>query len=409
MRLPARPELSPRFDPLVLGRRVGARSRRSLSDRLGRLRRRGFFIVQCAVSAAISWFIAREILGEAQPFFAPVAALVALGFSFGHRIERVVQIVLGVAVGVFVGDAVVAFLGSGYWQFVLIIVAAMSLTTLLDAGVLTTTQAGVQAAIVTILVAAPGQAFSRWTDAVLGGGVALLAATITPASPLRRPRQHTSTIVAGLGSVLTDAANAMRAGDLELAEAALTRARAADEQLATLRELLEDGLAVIRSSPFRRGHLPAVQVIADLAVPLDRALGSARGVIRRAASSIRRGERVPKSYIDLVADLGGVATDMADELERRHLPTHARAPLADIAERTVYVTSRPTLSSEVLRGQVRATVLDLLMVTGLRHDEAFRYIPASYSLDGHDDELHDLDDEPDEDDPRDDDRGRDGG
>ena len=58
----------------------------------------------------------------------------------------------------------------------------------------------------------------------------------------------------------------------------------------------------------------------------------------------------------------------------------------------------PTLSSEVIRAQVRSIILDLLMVSGLTFEEALTGIPSSYSLHGEPDEvlgdvdLDDLDD-----------------
>ena len=56
----------------------------------------------------------------------------------------------------------------------------MSVALLLDGGQLLVTQAAVQSIIVTALVPAPGDAFVRWTDALIGGGVALVAATVVP-------------------------------------------------------------------------------------------------------------------------------------------------------------------------------------------------------------------------------------
>lgn len=380
--------------PSSLRRSVGRRGRRSLSERVQRLRSRWFFILQCAISAAIAWYIAREVLGHPQPFFAPVAALVALGQSYGQRIQRVVQIVVGVAIGVLVGDLVVAAIGPGYVQMVVVISAAMVLATLLDAGVLTTAQAGVQSAIVTILVADPGMAFSRWIEAVVGGVVALLAATITPATPLRRPRQHTAGIVAEMGAIFTETATALRSQDLALAGRTLSRARESERSLVTLESLADDGLSVIRSSPFRRSHLPAVQAIADLLEPLDRAIRNLRVLVRRADIALRHGEVVPKAYIDMVAELAEVATAMAADLDRRHLPTGVQPALFELGERTTYVDSHPSLSSEVIRAQVRSIILDMLMVTGLTHDEAFESIPSSYSLDTEPFEVHNVDDEP---------------
>jgi len=46
-------------------------------------------------------------VGPPAPFFAPVAAIITLGFSFGQRLRRAVEVAIGVAVGVLVGDAFV--------------------------------------------------------------------------------------------------------------------------------------------------------------------------------------------------------------------------------------------------------------------------------------------------------------
>ncbi|GAB49546.1 FUSC family protein [Mobilicoccus pelagius] len=384
---------------------AGRRGRDSLAKRYRRLQERLFFITQIALSAAIAWFISRDIIGHTQPFFAPVAAVVALGFSFGQRIERAVQIVFGVAVGVLIGDVAVSIIGSGYWQLALIVFSSMAIMTVVDGRVLPTTQAGLQSAMVTILVAQPDQALSRWIDAVVGGVVALLASTITPASPLRRPRQHTAEIVSEMSELFAETTASLRERDLARAERALARARDSEEALATLESLADDGLSVIRSSPFRRRHLPAVQEIADLLPPLDRAMRNLRVLVRRATIALRQGEVVPKGYIDMVDELAQITAAMAEDLQDRHLPDGHRAAMYELGEMTTYVTSRPTLSSEVIRAQVRSIVLDLLMVTGLSFEEAFAGIPTSYTLGGDEGDYlpdfvldgadHDSDDDPD--------------
>lgn len=362
------------------GPQLARRSARSLRARVHLLRSRWFFIFQCAISAAIAWYIAGTLVGNEQPFFAPIATLIALGQSFGQRLERAIQVVIGVAIGVLVGDLFIHAFGSGYVQLTVIIVIAMSIATLLDTGVLATTQAGVQAIFVTLLVAPSGMAFSRWSDAAIGGAVALAAATITPASPLCKPRRHAAVITRDIAQVLHEAAAALRHRNIDEGTAALDRARASEKELATLQSLADDGLAVVRSSPFRRSHLPAVQAIADLLVPLDRAVRNIRVLVRRACTAIRESEDVPKAYIDLVDDLAAITDSMADELAQRHLPTQARADLRELAERTIYVTAHPNLSGEVIRAQVRSAIVDLLMVTGLDNEAALAYIPASYSL-----------------------------
>ena len=370
--------------------RMARRSASSVQDRWHRLRERTFFIVQCGISAGIAWYIAGGLVGNTDPFFAPIAAVVVLGMSYGQRLERAVQVVIGVAVGVFVGDLFILTFGSGYVQVALIVAITMALATMLDAGVLMTTQAGVQAIFVTLLVPAPGAAFSRWTDAVIGGLVALAAATITPATPLRKPRRHAAGIVREIAGVLTASATALRTRNLDDAQAALKRARASEKALSTLQDLADDGLAVVRQSPFRRGQLPAVQGIVDLLRPLDRAIRNIRVLVRRCTVAIREGEDVPKAYIDLVDDLASITSDMAAELDQRELPGRSRPELRDLAERSCYVTAHPSLSSEVIRAQVRSAIVDLLMVTGLSHEEALAFVPVAYSLDHEEhDALHD--------------------
>lgn len=359
-----------------MGPRAARASGRGLREGADRLGTRAFFIFQCAVSAVVALFIADRLLGHDQPFFAPIATLVALGQSFGQRIERVVEIVAGVAIGVFLGDVLVHLLGAGFWQLMIIIALAMAVSTLLGAGVLMTIQAGVQATFVAMMTPPPGGAFSRWTDAVVGGLVALAAATVTPTAPLQRPRQSAAEVVREISEILLDTVAALRSRSLPDIEATMTRARDSEQKLVKLDEAAEDGMAVARTSPFRRGHLPAVQAIADLSVPLDRAVRNLRVLVRRARSAIRQDGHVDPSYLTMLEDLAEITADMAASLSVRRLPETAREPLLALARRTAYGIPGTSLSAEVIRAQVRSMILDLLMVGGMPYDEALALIGA---------------------------------
>src|SRR4051812_45847952 len=153
------------------------RGRTSLATRIDRWRAKRWQVAQCAIAAGVAWWLASDVFGHATPFFAPVAAVVSLGTSYGQRLRRVIEVTIGVAVGVFLADLLVAWLGSGGWQIALIVALAMSAALLLDGGQLLVTQAAVQSIVVAALVPDPGAAFTRWSDAVIGGLVALVAAT----------------------------------------------------------------------------------------------------------------------------------------------------------------------------------------------------------------------------------------
>lgn len=93
--------------------RAWDRSRMGISSRLGRLRSRAFLLVQSALAAGVAWWVASDVLAHPTPFFAPIVAVVCLGISYGQRLRRVIEVAVGVAVGVFTADLFVSVAGTG--------------------------------------------------------------------------------------------------------------------------------------------------------------------------------------------------------------------------------------------------------------------------------------------------------
>jgi uncharacterized membrane protein YgaE (UPF0421/DUF939 family) len=356
------------------------RSRASLRRRVDRWRDRIFFIAQCALAAGVAWALARYAVGHPQPFFAPVAAMVALGFSFGQRLRRVAEVMVGVAVGVGVGDLFVRFFGTGVAQIIFVVALAMSVAVLLGAGTLMTTQAGVQAAIVTTLLPNPGAGFSRWIDAALGGVVALAAATIAPAAAIRRPRQQATDVLNELAEILIETADGLRNKDEKAVTDALRRARASESMLDDLRSAAAEGVAVVRLSPFRRRHRGRVQQIADLVVPADRAIRNIRVLVRRCAVSVWRDEQMPAEYPMLLDRLADGTRLIAESLFEPAADVAAHRVLGELGRRTAEMPLPTGLSAVVVLGQIRSTVVDLLELTGTSYDDARQLVPLR--LDG---------------------------
>ena len=353
------------------------RSRTSASARLTRLRSKGYQIVQCALAAGIAWFIAKDLLGHPTPFFAPIAAVVSLGTSYGQRLRRVVEVTLGVAIGVLVGDLLVLWVGSGAWQLVLIVALAMSTAFLLDGGQLFTTQAAVQSIVVSTLVPDPGAALVRWTDALVGGAVALVAATVVPAAPLRRPRQQAAQVARKVAELLRCSADLMESGELEPAMELLADARATDYLVRELQSASEEGLSVVASSPFRIRHRHDQRRMADLVEPLDRALRSTRVLVRNTAVTAYRRRPVPGAYVLLTHDLADAVDLVADELHANRRATAAEPALLTVARGTGELERSEVLSVEVLLAQIRSIVADLLLVTGMGPLEASDALPPT--------------------------------
>lgn len=334
----------------------------------------GWQIVQCAIAAAVAWWLAMTLLGHPRPFFAPVAAVVALGVSYAARLRRVGEVVAGVALGVGVGDVFVRLAGTGTWQIALVVAVAMSLAVLLRAGPMLVTQAGVQAAIVTTLVPTGDAGLGRWLDAVVGGAVALAAATVVPASPLRRPRRLAAELLDDVADLLLAAANSARSQDVTRAVAALERARETQASLDALRAAAREGLDVLQVSPFRRRHRAGLETIRSVAEPIDRAVRNVRVLLRRVVSATAQDETVPIALLDLVDRLAAACAVLAADLAADRQPDEAAVALEQVA-RDSSVVPRSSLSADVILAQVRSTVVDLLQVTGLDVDAALTRVP----------------------------------
>jgi uncharacterized membrane protein YgaE (UPF0421/DUF939 family) len=351
------------------------RGRTSLATRLDRWRTRRWAIAQCAVAAGAAWWLAQHVLGHATPFFAPVAAVVSLGTSYGQRLRRVAEVAVGVALGVFGGDLLVQVIGSGPWQITLVVGLQMMAAVLLYGGQIFVTQSAVQAVVVTTLLAGTGAAFTRWTDALVGGVVALAAATVVPAAPLRRPREQAAKVVRKIRDLLHAAAEVMTAGELDPAIDLLAEARATDHLIRELQDAADEGLDVVASSPFRIRHAPGLRKMAELVEPLDRALRSTRVLVRQCAVAAYRSQAIPSSYALVAEELSAAVEVVATELDANRMATVAQPALVAVGIATSDLERTDDLSTEVVLSQLRAIVADLLLLTGMDSFEATDAIP----------------------------------
>jgi uncharacterized membrane protein YgaE (UPF0421/DUF939 family) len=355
--------------------RLWDRGRVSLRARIARVSAKRWQILQCAAAAGAAWLIAADLLGHPTPFFAPVAAVVSLGTSYGQRLRRVAEVTAGIALGVLLADLIAIVIGSGWWQMTLVVALAMTSALLITSGQMFVTQAAVQSIIISALVPAPSDAFVRWSDAVVGGCVALVAATLVPAAALRRPREQAAIVVRKISALLRAAAKVMVDGVAERGLELLADARATDSLIRELQDAADEGMAVVSSSPFRIRHRPDIRRMADLVEPLDRALRSTRVLVRQTAVAAYHHRHVPKSYSLLAIDLADAADMVADELAADRMAVAARDALLQVGEASALVERAEEMTAEVVLGQLRSVVVDLLLLTGMTQIESTEALP----------------------------------
>jgi hypothetical protein len=281
-------------------------------------------IAQAAIAAGAAWEIALRIPGHGQPFFAPIAAVIALGAERGRRGKQAILMMIGVAVGILVGAALVALVGAGGWQLLLGTAVALVLTTGAGAPPIIRTQAAASAILVVALHRPGGGnlAIQRLVDALIGGGLAiLLARLLFPVDPLEIVREQARIVRGQLASALDDLAAAIAAGDRDGAQAALSRIDGVDDTR------LEDALAlareVSRAAPRRRPLRRRIEALGVVYQELDASVSDARA-IATGALRILNGSPPNPGAVDAVR-AAATAVRAVDPGEARERAEEARA------------------------------------------------------------------------------------
>lgn len=335
-------------------------------------------IAQTTLAAGAAWAIASLV--HSQPFFAPVSAVISLGVARGRRTVRAIELTVGVAVGIAVADLIVIALGGGTLVLMLVVGLSMIAALLLGAGTILVNQAAVSAILV-VATLQPGSNPSptRFVDALIGGGVALLVGQVLfPRDPVRAMAKAARPVIEDLATALALTAEALREGDQDRARRALEIARDTDDDLAGF----FDAVSLARETfvlrrPGRRTR-ERVPIYAEAAQQMDYAVRNTRVLARRASSAIRRRGAAPPALADAVALLGKAVLALGNQLDDPDSDTAVRRLALDAAVKaTSVLPTDPGLSINVIIGQIRSTTVDLLRGSGMSNEEARKALDAA--------------------------------
>ncbi|MER5704702.1 FUSC family protein [Micromonospora sp. NPDC002296] len=357
------------------------RSRATLHDRLHRVRMAMGLAVQAGLAAALAWAISHHLLGNPQPVFAPISAVGALAASVGQRLRRTVELIVGVAVGVFLGDLLIYLVGTGGWQLGLVVTASIVLTLFFGGSVSVVIQAAATAVlIVTLSPSTQDLEIPRFIDALIGGGIALVVtAVLLPLNPLRVINRAARPALDLLAGQLDATAEALRGRDRDSAQKALERLRENKEELSTLIEAIEGAKETSILSPARWHRRSELTHYAEAADPIDRAMRNTGTLIRRSVTMIEDGEPVPEPMPDAVAHLAESVRLLRHEFAIGAEPEKARErSLRAVSEAGRAYAQGVGFSGSVVIAQVRTTASDLLVASGIDQEDANRLIRVSF-------------------------------
>jgi uncharacterized membrane protein YgaE (UPF0421/DUF939 family) len=301
-----------------LGKRVRRRLGRAVVGRL----------TQAALAAGIAWELARLLPGHSQPFFAPIAALIALGAEPGRRGRQALRLLAGVALGIGVGAVVVALVGRGPVQIVVAAGVSLLLTTAAGASSMTSTQAAISAVLVIALHRAGSNlALQRLVDSLVGGAVAILMAQVLfPIDPVLLVRRESQHLRDDLAAALEAVAVALSRHDRERAVAALDRIDAVNTR--RLDDALTLARDVARRAPRRRRARRRLDPLGPLAAALDAAVSDARAVATGALRVLGTERPAPPDASGALSALGEALRAVEPEPVREAV-ARARAAARD--------------------------------------------------------------------------------
>ncbi|MFG2045843.1 aromatic acid exporter family protein [Micromonospora sp. NPDC048935] len=360
------------------------RARHAVRVRAWRLRLLGLLAVQAGVAAALAWFVGYQFLDNPAPVLAPTSAVGIVAASMGSRLRRTVELLVGVILGLAVGDVLMPLFGIGAWQTGVVVVLAIIVAVLLKGGGALLTQAGGTAVLIATLEP-PVRELSvpRFVDAAVGGliglGVGLL---LVPLHPQRTVRRLAEPVLDPAIATMHALAAALRLRSLDEAQRCLDALRDLTPRLTALDEGLNAAQEVVRLAPLRWRDRTSLAFYTQAVRHLERSLHGCRSIARRLTQALIDGEPVPEEFPAAVDLLATSVQTLRCAIRARAEPRRARQQIVAAVELvgraqgeavpdlTRPHTHRMGYSGLIAAGEFRMTAHDLLIASGLDIDRA---------------------------------------
>jgi uncharacterized membrane protein YgaE (UPF0421/DUF939 family) len=331
-----------------------------------RLSPRAVAIVQTAVAATVAWYVATLVTSDPQPVFASIAAIVAIGASYGEHRSRALQLAGGVVLGLLLGDLIIHLIGAGPGQIALMVVLAMGTAVVLGGSEMVISEAAVSAILLVALNPSHGYSPNRIIEAAVGGAVALVAgALLFPPDPALQVGRAAQAVFGELGRALERTAAALATGDVGRGERALAGARAIDGLVAALEGSLAVGHETARTAPQHFAARRQIDAYERSVHQLDLAVGNTRVLARHALRAVRTGVPAPADLPFAVTELAQAVWALAGAYEDPDRAWEARDLAARAAARATRLTAGADVTQMEILAQVRSTAVDLMRAAEL--------------------------------------------
>lgn len=352
---------------------------------ISRLKANWVYVIQAGLAAGLSFYVGLHVFGHSQPFFAPMATVIVLSTTGGERFRRAFELVLGVSIGVGLGDVLIAQVGSGVWQIAVAVSLAIVLGTIADKGVLVANQASFAAVLIaTILPPGTSGGADRMIDALVGGLVGIAVIAIVPDSPLRSGRREIAKILGIAAEVQREVAAALQDFDTDRIAEALLRARGTQGQINQMIAAANMGKETIQASPLLWAQRRRIQSLIRILNPVDNVMRNTRVLARRALVLCEDKDEVSARQIEIIEQLAEVSESLSvlyqgnsEVSDSNELPGLIRRLKEIGSDAGVDVAAGKVLSAQVVLAQSRSMIVDLLQICGQSRRSAVEILSPS--------------------------------
>ncbi|QCX28264.1 FUSC family protein [Nocardioides jishulii] len=345
----------------------------TMAQRWESLRKRWRMLLRLGAATSGAYAFSTMVLHHEQAFFAPVAAVIVLLAGVGLRQRLMIELILGVALGVLVGELLILVIGRGVWQLALVVVITVIVATFAGFKGVALTQATNSAVLLAAVVPAAGAAnpaATRFLDALTGGCCALVMLVLLPRHPTRDLDLQVRPLLSDLRAILESLAQAMRAADAPGAHDALTRARGLQDKVNTALTTAASVREVAAISPMRWRQRGEVERYSSVLTDVDNAIRDARVLARRASTMIRLGEQPGDQLAAAVEGLAKGVAVFQDNLANPGERARAENQLVEAVRIAMAaLTEEMTLNRAAVAAQIRSLAADMLYAGGMTRDE----------------------------------------
>ena len=325
-------------------------------------------IVLAVIAGVLAWTVAGGLVQDHSPFFAPIAAVIALNAAGGERGANAIRLLTGVFIGILCGEFALLITDRGTAALAVATTLAMIVAAAVNAERIVIGQAAASAILTAIFISDGSPGLDRLVDALIGAGVALLFSQLLfPVRLVTMLRRIEEDALNEMATMLNDVGRSLADEDEEAATQMSNRLGDLSRPMAQLSKARESSMTTIRTSTIRWGD-PRPVLDEDEVIERLILLGESCLFLARGATSMGAGER--RELAPIVCGMAEVLSILADDLSSRQVREQAVERALGAARDYGQGDPHDDSVTHATHLAVEMVAIDIMVFAGIRFEDA---------------------------------------